>query len=394
MQSTGVTPASANAPELSLEMNLLVMNWLDRENPEAGGAELHLHEAFGRLAERGWGVTLVTSGWPGAPQRARLDRIEVHRVGGRHSYPVLAPRYVRRSLSKQAFDLTVEDLNKAPLFSPIWAPSPCLLIVHHLFGSTGFQGASVAVAAVTWLLEKPLPKVYREVPVVVVSESTRADLIERGFRGDRIQIVENGVDTMRYKPVVEFERFKEATLLYLGRLKRYKRVDLILAAVARLRSQGVYVRLLVAGQGDHRPKLQRQAVDLGLGPEAVEFLGFVSEEKKLELLQRAWVHVLTSAKEGWGISNLEASACATPTVASDSPGLRDSVIDQRTGFLVRHGDADALASKIRLLLSDRTLRSRMGDNAREFALSLSWDRTADRLGSLLEAAVASRHGGD
>ena len=370
------------------------MNWLDRENPEAGGAELHLHETFGRLAERGWKVTLVTSGWPGAPQRTRLDRIEVHRVGGRHSYPVLAPRYVGRSLSGQAFDLIVEDLNKAPLFSPLWAPSPCLLIVHHLFGATGFQGASVAVAAATWLLERPLLKVYGDVPVIVVSESTRLDLIERGFQEDRIQIVESGVDATRYEPVAEFERFKQATLLYLGRLKRYKRVDLILVAVAELRSQGIQVRLLVAGQGDHGPKLERQAADLGLGPEAVEFLGFVSEEKKLELLQRAWVHVLTSAKEGWGISNLEASACATPTVASDSPGLRDSVIDQQTGFLVPHGDGDALVAKIRLLLSDRTLRGRMGEAAREFALSLSWDRTAGRFGSLLEAAVASRHGED
>ena len=375
-------------------MNLLVMNWLDRENPEAGGAELHLHETFGRLAEQGWEVTLVTSGWPGAPQRTRLDRIEVHRVGGRHSYPVLAPRYVRRSLSGQTFDLIVEDLNKAPLFSPLWAPSPYLLIVHHLFGSTGFQGASVAVAAATWLLERPLPKVYRELPVIVVSESTRVDLVERGFRADRIQVVESGVDTTRYKPIAEIERFREATLLYLGRLKRYKRVDLILAAVAKLRSQGVQVRLFVAGQGDHALKLERQAADLGLGPEAVEFLGFVSEEEKLKLLQRAWVHVLTSAKEGWGISNLEASACATPTVASDSPGLRDSVIDQETGFLVPHGDADALVGKIRLLLSDRTLRGRMGKAARQFALSLSWDQTARRFGSLLEAAVASRHGED
>ncbi len=375
-------------------MNLLVMNWLDRENPQAGGAEVHLHETFGRLAERGWEVTLVTSGWPGAVPRVTLDRIEIHRIGSRHTYPLLAPLYVRRSLSGRAFDLTVEDLNKAPVLSPLWAPSPCFLIVHHLFGATAFQGASVPIAAATWLLERLLPRSYAEIPIVSVSESTRADLIHRGFRAERIEIVENGVDTERYAPAPDVERFPQPTLVYLGRLKKYKRVDLILKAVAKLRREGTPVRLLVAGQGDHALRLRRQAQDLDLAQEAVEFLGFVSEDEKLELLRRAWVHVLTSVKEGWGITNMEAAACGTPTVASDSPGLRESVLDGRSGFLVRHGDVDTLAIKLGLILSDPSLREKMGLAAREFASSLSWDRTSTRLRGLLEAAVASESGED
>jgi len=371
-------------------VRLLVLNWLDGENPQAGGAEIHLHESFGRLARKGWEVTLVASGWPGAPPRADAGGIRVHRVGGRHSYLLRVAPYVRRAFSDEAFDLVVEDLNKVPVFTPLWSSRPVLLLVHHLFGSTAFREASFPVASATWLLERPVPVVYRKAPIVAVSESTREDLVRRGLGRGRIQVVTNGVDPDRFAPVDrEEERFPEPTLLYLGRLKRYKRVELILGAVARLREQGHEARLLIAGRGDHEAALRREASRLGLGEDRVRFLGFVSEDEKLDLLRRAWVHVLTSPKEGWGIVNLEAAASGTPTVASDSPGLRDSVRDGETGFLVPHGDVGALAERIRRLLDDPDLRKRMGRRGRAFAEELSWDRTADRLGRVLQDTVAS-----
>ena len=116
----------------------------------------------------------------------------------------------------------------------------------------------------------------------------------------------------------------------------------------------------------------------------------MDEPTKLALLQRSWIHVLTSAKEGWGITCLEAGACGTPTVASDSPGLRDAVIDGKTGFLVRHVDTAALARRLRELLRDARRRRAMGEAAREFAVSLSWERASARWMPVLEGAVASR----
>lgn len=370
-------------------MRLLVLNWLDRENPQAGGAETHLHESFGRLAGRGWDVTLVASGWPGAESRTELDGIRVHRTGGRHSYLLRAAPYVRRAFPGMPFDLVVEDLNKVPLFTPLWTSRPLLLLVHHLFGGTAFQEGNPALAAGTWLLERPIPAVYRKVPVVAVSESTRDDLVRRGLDRNRIRVVPNGVHVERFLPVDrEEDRLPEPTLLYLGRLKRYKRVDLVIQAAARLRERGMEARLLIAGRGGHEPALRREAARLGLGEDRVRFLGFVSEEEKLDLLRRAWVHVLTSGKEGWGIVNVEAAASGTPTVASDSPGLRDSVRDGETGFLVPHGDVDALADRIGLVLADPDLRRRMGKGGRAFARELSWERSASRLGRVLEEAVA------
>ncbi len=369
-------------------MRILVLNWLDRQNPEAGGAEAHLHETFGRLAGRGHEVTLLASGFPGAPTRDRVDGIEVHRVGRRFSYPVAAFGYFRRELAHLPFDVVVEDLNKVPLFSPLWARAPVVLLVHHLFGGIAFQEASLPLATATWLLERPVPRAFRSSPIVAVSWSTADDLIRRGLPRENIEIIPNGVDVEWYRPLPAGRRFPEPTLLFLGRLKRYKRVDLPIRATAALAEKGTGARLLVAGKGDDRGRLVSLVRRLGI-EDRVEFLGFVSEEEKLELLQRSWVHLFTSPKEGWGIANLEAAACGTPTVASDSPGLRDSVRDAETGYLVPHGDVDALAGRIGQLLSDSDLRKELGSRARRFAEEFSWERTAVAMERFLSRRVAN-----
>ena len=352
------------------------MNWQDRLNPRGGGAETHLHEVFGRLAARGHDVTLLVSGWPGAPARVQLDGMRVQRTGGRYSFSAAAPGYFRRHLARERFDLVVEDLNKVPLFTPLWYRGPLVLLVHHLFGATAFHEAGAALAGATWLLERPLGVLYRGVPTEAVSGSTAQDLVRRGFHREDITVIENGVDLARCAPDPAGVRFPEPTMLYLGRLKKYKGVDLILRALARLRDEGVPARLIIGGKGDHAESLRRLRDELGL-QDRVDMPGFVTEEEKLRLFRQCWVHVLTSPKEGWGISNLEAAACGTPTVASDSPGLRDSVVDGETGFLVPHGDVEALARRLRAVLEEEALRRRLGAGARAFAQRFTWDRAAD-----------------
>ena len=356
-------------------MHILVVNWLDRENPLAGGAEIHLHETFSRMVQLGHEVTLLTSGWSGCATRADLDGIAVHRTGTRYTFSLAAVTYYLRHLSHESFDIVVEDLNKVPLFTPYWTRSPIVLLVHHLFGLTAFGSARIPVASATWLLERPIPWVFSNTPTIAVSESTKEDLVKRGFSAEQIEVIPNGIDLDWYSPRPNHVRTKDPTVLYLGRLKKYKRVDLLLHAVKKLTQEGSRVTLKIAGTGDDRGRLESLCTKLGIGNE-VEFMGYVSEERKLELLQTCWLHALTSSKEGWGISCIESSACGTPTVASDSPGLRESVISGETGLLVPHGDQDRLASAIGSLLTDRQAREEMGRRARRFAERYSWDKSA------------------
>lgn len=382
---------SAGGSRAEAPLRILVVNWLDRENPQSGGAEEHLHAIFGRLVRRGHRVTALVSGWKGCAPRAELDGIEVHRTGRRYTFSLAAPRHYRRHLRNRGFDVVVEDLNKVPLFTPYWVEAPVVLLAHHLFGATAFQAGAFPVAAGTWLLERPVPRVFRDHPTIAVSESTRDDLVERGLRRELIEVIPNGIELDRFTPDPS-AKAERPTLLFLGRLKKYKRVDLVLRAVARLSGEGLDVRLWVGGTGDEAEALEALARRLGLG-DRVTFAGFVSEERKLALLRSAWVHVLTSSKEGWGIANLEAAACGTPTVASDAPGLRESVLHGETGLLVPHGDVEELASALRTLVEDADLRSRMSEAARTFATRFSWDASADAFEGLLRRVVGEGDGG-
>jgi hypothetical protein len=168
-------------PDSGRRLKVLVVNWLDRENPRAGGAETHLHEVFGHLAERGHQVSALVSGWAGSARRARLDGIEVHRSGTRHTFSLTAPLYYRRHLAREGFDCVVEDLNKVPLFTPFWVDAPVVLLAHHLFGSTAFQAGPFPLAVGTVLLERPIPLVYRGTPAIAVSWSTKEDMARRGL---------------------------------------------------------------------------------------------------------------------------------------------------------------------------------------------------------------------
>jgi glycosyltransferase involved in cell wall biosynthesis len=363
------------------------VKWQDRQTPRSGGAEIPLHEGFGGLAACGHEVTLLVSSWPGASRRTTLDGMDVHRVGGRHTFPIAAPLYNRRHLAERTFDVVIEDLNKVPVLVPHWRSEPAVLLVHHLFGTTAFQEASLPVATATWLLERPLSLFYGRLPVQAVSASTALDLVARGFEASRIEVIENGVDVTFYRPDPGTPRYPEPTILYLGRLQRYKRIDLVVRALGELRDAGRAARLVVAGQGQARADLERLVAELGL-EDRVEFAGYVTEERKRELFRRSWVHILTSPKEGWGISNMEAAACGTPTVASDSPGLRDSVRDGVTGLLAPHGDVAALAERLALVLADPDLRERLGAQARNFAEQFSWDRAAARTEAHLQRVAS------
>jgi glycosyltransferase involved in cell wall biosynthesis len=369
-------------------VRLLVVNWQDRLNPQAGGAEIHIHETFGRLAARGHEVALLASGLTGAAPRDRLDGMDVYRVGSRHTFSALAPGHYRRALARERFDLVVEALNKVPVFTPLWAGAPVALLVHHLFGRTAFREASFPVAAATWLLERPIPRVYRGVPTEAISRSTADDLVARGLRQEEIRVIHPGVDLSFFTPDPVVPRAAEPTFLYLGRLRRYKGIHFVLRAVAALRERGVAAKLLIGGKGEYEPELRREAVQLRLG-DRVDFLGYVSEERKRELFRTVWANVFPSPKEGWGITNLEAAGCCTPTVASDSPGLRESVLHDRTGLLVPHGEVDALAGALGRLAASPGEVERLGKGAHAFAQRFTWERTADETEAHLHEVVAS-----
>ena len=370
-------------------MKIFLVNWQDIDNPQAGGAELHLFELFSRLAAKGHTVHLVCSGWKGGPARAEVRGITVERHSSRHSFALHGRDAVREALRGGAWDLVIEDINKLPLYLAGLTPLPFCAIVPHLFGSTAFREAAWPMAALVVALERPIPWGYRRAGFHAISESTRDDLVARGVPAERIRVIHPGVDAGACTPASALDRTAAPTFLYVGRLKRYKGVEVAIRALALARREREDLSLDVAGTGDDAERLRGVAQTLGLAAH-VRFHGYVDEERKRALFRSAWANVFPSPKEGWGLTVMEAAACGTPSLASNSPGLRDSVQDGRTGFLVPHGDPTALARRMLELAADPALVARMGDAARAAALAWSWDDAAAATEAHLMELIAGR----
>lgn len=370
-------------------MHILILNWQDRTHPQAGGAEVHLHEIFGRIAAMGHRVTLFCCRYDGAAGRETIDGIDVIRQGSRQTFNYVVPRWYKANIDVLQPDIVIDDINKIPFFAPRFVHRPLLAIIHHFFGSTIFQEAGRLQGAYVKYFEDKIGKVYASTPICTVSESTRRECIERGLDASHVRVIHNAIDQHAF-PMRVGVKEADPTIAYFGRLKKYKSVDHLIRAFAVLRSRLPKARLHILGTGDHRPALEALARELGVA-DAVTFFGYVSEVDKVRLLSAAHVVVNTSVKEGWGITNIEANACGTPVVSADVPGLRDSVRAGESGQLYPYGDVDALAGIVTRILIDDQERRRLSDGAVAWASTFTWARSAREMLDLCTNVINTWH---
>lgn len=366
-------------------MRIVIFNWQDRTHPQAGGAETHLHEIFGRLAAKGHDITLVACHYPGAQYEEMIDCIRVIRIGSRSTYNFAVPLWWYRRGRHEGYDLVVDDINKIPLLTPLFVNQPVLALIHHLFGSAIFTEAGPVAGSYVWLAERLIPVVYRSTPTVVVSNSTRIECVESGLRDENISIVHNGVDVKKY-PMSVGSKAAAPTISYFGRLKRYKSVDHVIRAFAVAVKDVPNAKLDIIGRGDDEDRLRSIVSELGLQAN-VTFHGFVDDQQKVELLSLAHAVVNPSKKEGWGITNIEANACGTPVISADSPGLRDSVSNDVSGLLYPYGDIEVLAQKFVTILTDSNLRTTLSEGAVRWARQFSWDQSAHHMEEICQRTI-------
>ena len=331
-------------------------------------------------------MTWLSSGFPGGAPEASIDGLRILRRGRWYDANHALPAAYKRELKGERFDAVIEDINKLPFYAPRWAEAPVLAVVPHLFGTTAFAETGPLQALYVMAHEALLPSVYKGVPFLAISDSTRNDLVARGIDREQISVVHCGLDHARYqKPADTAER---PTVACLGRLRKYKGVDVLLDSFAHLRKRLPDAQLWIVGDGPHKRALEERANKLGLGDSAT-FFGFVPSADKVARLSAAHVAVCPSPKEGWGLTVVEANACGTAVVASKSPGLVDSVRDGETGLLVPHGDALALAHAVERVLTDAPLRTQLETQGLAWSRTFTWERCADEAYAVLERALGS-----
>ncbi|MDW8270960.1 MAG: glycosyltransferase family 4 protein [Bacteroidota bacterium] len=359
-------------------MTILVINWQDKTNPLAGGAETHLHEIFSRIVRWGHHVILLCCHYPGAAREELLDDgIYVIRRGTRALFNFIVPIEYRRVRKRFRIDLVIDDINKIPFWTPLYVREPLLCISHHFFGESIFREVDPLRGAYVYLSERLVPLVYRRQHFAVVSESTRAEFIEHGFSSDQLSVIPNGIDHTAF-PFAIGEKAPFPMVTYFGRIKRYKCPDHLLKAFVPVVNQLPDARLYFVGEGDYLPALKHLAQKLGIASHVV-WTGRVSEREKISLLSQSWCVVNTSMKEGWGITVIESNACGTPVIAANVPGLRDAVSEGHSGLLYRFGDIEELSQKLLELLTNTTERHALSLGAVEWAQQFSWDRSAQQM---------------
>lgn len=366
---------------------VLVLNERDPEHPKAGGAEIHVAEIFRRLAARGYEITLASSHFSDAPTHAEIDGMKAWRLG---ALPFYYPRVAwacARETRRNRYDVVVECLNKVPFYSPVYSSAPVLALCHHLFGEVAFQQVPWPVAAVVWTTELLIPYLYRKPPFITISESSKADLIRRGIPADRVRVSHCGITQSERS--VDTTTPRAQRIAYIGRLESYKNIDVMLHTAKQLVPRFPELELLVIGRGSERASLETLARNLGLG-KRIRFTGFVDDDERDALLSATRVCVCPSEKEGWGLTVIEANALGTPVVATDADGLRDSVRDGQTGFLVPNRDVSAFADRIATLLSDDALSTQMSKAALEWSRTFDWEVAADEMAVALEDARCGR----
>lgn len=342
-----------------------------------GGAEVFTREVAERWVKAGHEVTLFTAGFSGCRKEEVLDGVRIVRSGGRFSVYWQARQFYAKRFRGEGFDVVVDEVNTVPFFAPTFVRhgERVVALIHQLAREYWFYEMPFPASYVGYhFLEDRWLRGYVDVPTVTISESSRRDLVGLGFK--RIFVVPEGLN---FEPLgVVSEKGSKPVVVFVGRLKRAKRPDHAVRAFKIVKEKVPEAELWVLGDGPFKGELERMA---GSG---VRFFGGLSNVKRRGFVEKAWVLVNTSVREGWGLNVVEADALGVPCVAYDVAGLRDSVKNGETGLLAEDGNVVDLAEKIVVVLEDGALREKLSRNALEYAKGFSWDKTAEEFMKFLE----------
>lgn len=333
-----------------------VVNWRDLDHSLAGGSERYAWEFALALRDVGARVDFVTAREQGQSAGEVLDGINVIRRGGVFGFYLAAAWYFLRH--RRSLAAVVDPECGIPTFSPLFVRrrTPVVLVVHHVHQAQFRTYFPWYLAVVGRFLERRvMPRVYRDAAVVAVSDSTREEMVAQLGWTRPVGLLPNGNREPDWR--CEAEQKEPQRVVVLGRLVPHKRVDMVVRAVHALAEEFSDLHLDIVGRGPEEQRLRDLVHASGL-EHRVTIHGFVAEDEKEHLLRRASLHVCASDVEGWGQVVIEAAAHGVPTVARDVPGLRDSIREGQTGWLVpdQPGRLDlvehALTTQMREALTD------------------------------------------
>ena len=376
----GAAAPAAGGVDQGVALKILVLADRCWAHPQGGGTGANLYAQVSRWAAAGHQVTVIAGDYPGAERAERVaPNLIVHRMGGRATVFPLGIWAVMRGLGADA-DVVLEIINGITFLTPLWLRKPRVALVCHphreLYTSEFGRYRGRLLAAVAE--ELPLRLLYRRAAFLTISESARDDLVQiDGVPRRNISVAYCGVEGELFAPG---PRDPNPRLLYLGRLKAYKRIEYVLDVLEAIPG----ATLDIVGDGDHREALEAEIGRRGLWPR-VEMHGHVDDATRAEMYARSWILITASSSEGWGLTVIEAALCGTASAALAVGGLRESIVDAQTGVLAQ--DVPELIRRVAQLIENRDQLEQLAAAARRRALTFTWERTAsDNLSVLRDHA--------
>jgi glycosyltransferase involved in cell wall biosynthesis len=358
-------------------MRILWFNWRDIRNPEAGGAEVITHQVMERLAKKGHEMTLFTSRFKDCKLNENINGVDLIREGNKYTVYKRAEDYLKAY--KHNYDLVIDEINTRPFFTPKFVREKQIIaVIHQLAREFWFYETMFPLNYIGYYyLEKKWLSNYKNIVTVALSNSTKMDLEELGFK--KIFIVPPGLSVVPLLNVKEKE--DKPTLVFMGRLTKAKRPNHALQAFSIVKREIPDAKMWIIGDGYLRKKLESSNI------KDVTFYGYISNEKKYDLLSRAHIILVPGVREGWGLIVTEANAMGTPAIGYDVHGLRDSIRNGETGITIKEKTPAAMAQQAISLLRDSIRLSNYTKNALEFSRQFSWDNTANLYENILNIQV-------
>lgn len=349
-----------------------------------GGVGIRAYEIYRHLKER-HEITLLCKRYPGAEDR-EIEGLRHIFVGAESksltktllSYARHSARYVKEH--GKEFDVIIEDFSPAiPTFLNFYKEKPVVLQIQGYTGKKYFGKYNIAYSTVLFILERYMPRLYKN--IIFVSDSAR-ERFNIGNRNSRI--ISNGIS----EKLLDIEPSESDYIAYLGRVDiHHKGLDILADAYKEFHKAFSGIKLIIAGDGRDKGRFSEILKKLpGDVRQNIEMVGWVEGESKMRLLKDALMVVTPSRYETQGIVALEAMACGKALVVSDIPEL-SYVTDCGAGVSFRSGDAASLAQAMRDMAANES-RKEMGLKGRGWVKDLTWDKIAIRYEEFLSEVVA------
>lgn len=365
-------------------MRILWFTWKDRRNPDAGGAEVINEEMAKRLVKNGHKVTFIVAGFSGGKPEELINGFRIIRVGNRWSVYLKAYQYYIKHLKNHS-DLIIEEINTIP-FMTQWYISRerRVLFIYQLCREIWFYQLFFPLNLIGYLLEPMYLFLLRKNVVIAESKSTKSDLIKYGFSPKKIHIIPVGIEINSLKEIQSIEKYPVFTMLSLGTIRAMKRTHHHIKAFELAKKKIPELELIIAGEADknYQKKILKMIASSQY-KEDIRYLGKVTKRKKIELLRKSHFIAVTSVKEGWGLVVTEAASQGTPAISYDVDGLKDSVLDGKTGIICKKNSPIILAKNIIKLYRNKTVYDKLQNNAWKWGRNFSFEKSYESFKNII-----------